>query len=176
MTLWWVFSIHIFFKYKVINIDLEILNNSFLFLSFSSAFLFDCFIGSKLRININATAAEFISLQAGDHRLCNCFAGVPQNEDPLRPNPLPLENSLSIFHFDWKSSRHKKLSQIMIWSNLQQECQIRATRATRMQHECNTSDTSETRARHEQHECNTSVTLVLHERHECDTSEKCWFW
>ena len=59
-------------------------NNSFLSLSFSSAFLFDHFIGSKFRININAAAAEFISLLAGDRRFCNFFAGVSQNEDPLK--------------------------------------------------------------------------------------------
>ena len=60
-------------------------NNSFLFLSLSSTFLFDHFIGSKFRFNINAAAAEFISLLAGDRRFCNFFAGMPQNEDPLRP-------------------------------------------------------------------------------------------
>ena len=49
----------------------------------------------------------------------------------------------------------------MIYSNLQHQCQTRATQVTRMQHECDTNDTS--------------VTRVLHERHECDTTEKFWF-
>ena len=49
-------------------------NNSFLFLSFSTAFLFDHFIGSKFRININVAAVEFTSLLAGDHRFCNFYS------------------------------------------------------------------------------------------------------
>ena len=56
------------------------------------SFLFDHFIGSKFRISINAAAAEFVSLQAGDHRFCIFFAGVQQNEDPLRPS---IESSLT---------------------------------------------------------------------------------
>ena len=49
-------------------------NNSFFFISFSSAFLFDHFIESKFGwVNINAAAAEFIRLLAGDRRFCNLF-------------------------------------------------------------------------------------------------------
>ena len=58
-------------------------NNLFLFLPFSSAFLFDVFIGSKFRININAAATEFINLLAGDRRFYKIFAGMRQNEDPF---------------------------------------------------------------------------------------------
>ena len=55
-----------------------------------------------------------------------------------------------------------------IYSNLQHECQ---TRATRIQHECDTSDTSETRATQVRHECYTnymSAKRTLHERLEYD--------
>ena len=60
-----------------------------------------------------------------------------------------------------------------IYSNLQNECQTRATRVQLEQHEFNTSvtqqyecDTSETRVQHQQHECNTSATRTARARHE----------
>ena len=54
----------------------------------------------------DAAAKEFFSLQAAGCRLCNFFAGAPQNEDPLRrlqlhvssirnSNSNSLSNSLS---------------------------------------------------------------------------------
>ena len=64
------------------------------------------------------------------------------------------------------------LTQISIQSNLQHECQTRATQVRHERHECDTSDTSATRVTHERQEWDTSVSRVLHERHECDTTEK----
>ena len=55
-----------------------------------------------------------------------------------------------------------------IQSNLQHECQ---TRATRMGQEYDTSDTSATRERHERQECDTSATLTTRVRHECYTND-----
>ena len=55
-----------------------------------------------------------------------------------------------------------------IYSNLQHECQTRATRAS-----------PATRVRHERHKCDasaTQTTRVLHERHECDTSEEKFYF
>ena len=70
-------------------------NNSLLFLSFSTAFLFDHFIGSKFRININVAAVEFTSLLAGDHRFCNFyFLCIPRPLPPFSWN-LEIRNSSS---------------------------------------------------------------------------------
>ena len=68
----------------------------------------------------------------------------------------------------------------VIWSNLQHECQTRATQMRHERHECYTNDTSATRVLHKKHECDMSATQTTRVRHECytndtnvnDTSEK----
>ena len=49
----------------------------------------------------------------------------------------------------------------LIQSNLQHECQTRATRVRQERHKCNTSATLATPQRHERHECYTSDTSAI---------------
>ena len=58
---------------------------------------------------------------------------------------------------------------LTIWSNLQQECQTRATRVRHKQHKRNTSEIRATRARHK---CNTSATWMTRVRHKYNTCAK----
>ena len=75
-----------------------------------------------------------------------------------------LENShikkqkISIFFDDYHY--------IMMQSNLQPECQTRATRVRHEQQKCDTSAMQVTRVRHEWLECDTSATQMTQVRHE----------